>query len=562
MQSLARRALGVTTATVCSPLLLALTPACGTEAFSFYSIAANHDVTDRAGRVWRSHAGLEGGRGVSTTLEGKTIRDAYISEVFTANVWGEQTYRIPVPAEGTYAVTLYAAEDFFKKKGQRVFHIDAEGSRAASNIDIFEAVGFGGAYRHGFMVKVTDGMLDLDFGGDVNYPLVSALKVERAAGDETTDTEKHRVITPAPTTSPNATPSAKPSAPASTAAPTANPTAKSPLPDPAPAAKEADVAAAGAPTQAPAAVNPSDYAVSFTKDSFWFEDISKAPLAGNSQAQAADLTKQVSDWYGGIAAFNAHQYNVALETVDANQPKKDIKWVDCQGKGSLPAHVYDGLSYFKGVPIPDAAAPAMGTDGQLSIYQPSTDKLWEFWQAKKTNSGWEACWGGRIDDVSKNKGMFRESYGVSATNIALAGGMITFEDVRRGKINHALSLAIINPAPHNQISWPAQRSDGSMQSKGLIREGQRLRLDPNLDLSKYNLTPMGRMVAEAAQTYGFIITDKAGAVAIPTESGYGIEAKTGKNPWDEILAGTPDYLVLKNFPWDKTQFLPVDHGKP
>ena len=151
--------------------------------------------------------------------------------------------------------------------------------------------------------------------------------------------------------------------------------------------------------------------------------------------------------------------------------------------------------------------------------------------------------------------------GVSATNIALAGGMITLADVRRGKINHAMSVAIMDPAPYTQISWPAQRSDGHPASKGLIREGQRLRLDPTLDLSKYDLTPMGRMVAEAAQTYGFIVTDKSGAVAVPTESGFREKATTGKNPWDTLLT-VPDYKVLENFPWDKPQFMPLDYGRP
>ncbi|WP_420176363.1 malectin domain-containing carbohydrate-binding protein [Luteococcus sp. OSA5] len=524
MQSLARRAVSLTSATVCSVLLLALSPACGVDSFNFQTVAADKDVTDQQDGTWRSRAGLEGGSGFSNKLQGKPIKGAKTPEAFTTNVWGEHSYRIPVPEKGTYTVSLYAAEDYFTKPGERIFHVDAEGRRAASDLDIYAAVGHASAFRHQFKVEVTDGTLDLDLGGDVNHPLVSALRVESGPGDSTDP-----IMSPEQQSSPKASQTPSPS---------------------------------GARVQATGHVNRSGRAVGFAPNSFWFEDISKAPLASNSRAQAADLAKQVSDKYGGIAAFNAHQYNVALETVGPEQATTDVKWVDCQGKGSLPANIYTGEAYFKNVPMPASAAPAVGKDGQLSIYQPSTDKLWEFWQAKKTGKGWQACWGGRMDDVSKNRGMFKESYGVSATNIALAGGMVTLEDVRRGKINHALSLAIVTPAPHDQISWPAQRSDGAPQSKGLIREGQRLRLDPNLDLDKYDLTPMARMIAEAAQTYGFIITDKSGAVAIPTESGYGVQAKTGKNPWDEILGGTPDYMVLKNFPWDKTQFLPVDHGKP
>ena len=30
----------------------------------------------------------------------------------------------------------------------------------------------------------------------------------------------------------------------------------------------------------------------------------------------------------------------------------------------------------------------------------------------------------------------------------------------------------------------------------------------------------------------------------------------------DTLLTVPDYKVLENFPWDKTQFMPVGYGKP
>ncbi|HIW28657.1 MAG TPA: malectin [Candidatus Luteococcus avicola] len=506
-------------------LLLAPLPACSSESFNFLTTTAKSDVTDPEGKVWHSRAGLEGGKGTSTRLAGREISGTSTPALFTSNVWGNHAYRIPVPGSGNYRVTLYAAEDYFQEEGRRVFHVDAEGATAVDNIDLVQAAGYATAYSKSFTVTVTDGQLDLKFIGNVNNPLISAVRVELPANSSAVDP----VITSTPT----------PPAPSS-------------------ATPGNTYSAAGGPA---AGENTSGRAVGFASNSFFFQDVSQAPLAANSAAQAADLAKQVRDYYGGVAAFNAHQYNVALETVGADVPTVDVTWVDCQKKGSLPADIYTGAAYFKKVPIPAEAAPAVGTDGQLSIYQPSTDRLWEFWKAKKVGNTWQACWGGRIDKVSTNLGYFRESYGVSATNVSLTGGMITLADVRRGSINHAMSVAIINPAPYQQISWPAQRSDGHPASKGLIREGQRFRLDPSLDLSKYDLTPMGRMVAEAAQTYGFIVTDKSGAVAVPTESGLREKATTGRNPWDTLLT-VPDYKVLENFPWDKTQFMPLDYGKP
>jgi hypothetical protein len=76
------------------------------------------------------------------------------------------------------------------------------------------------------------------------------------------------------------------------------------------------------------------------------------------------------------------------------------------------------------------------------------------------------------------------------------------------------------------------------------------------------LHPLAKMIAKAAQTYGFIVTDKSGAVAVVTENGAAVKAKTGVDPWKRILGKTPSWLLMKGFPWDRLQALPKDYGKP
>ena len=50
------------------------------------------------------------------------------------------------------------------------------------------------------------------------------------------------------------------------------------------------------------------------------------------------------------------------------------------------------------VPIPSYAEPATGTDSEMTIYQPSTDMIWEFWKASQNPKEiGQACWGGRMD---------------------------------------------------------------------------------------------------------------------------------------------------------------------
>lgn len=302
--------------------------------------------------------------------------------------------------------------------------------------------------------------------------------------------------------------------------------------------------------------------VALSADTFFRADVSKAPLAANSARASAHLAKQVDQHWGGVAAFNARRFNNSFYEVGPNQPKVRVKFHDCQKKGYTPAGLYDGAKHFVDVPIPANAVPATGTDKQLTVYDRSADKLWDFWVTSKDSSGaWQACWGGRIDSVSENQGIFTAPYGATASGLAMTPGVITLDEFRRGRIDHAMYLAIIEPAAWNKVSWPANRSDGWSSNPDALMEGQRVRLDPELDLSTVPLTPVGRMVAEAAQKYGFVIADKAGAVAVVTESGNAEKARTGVDPWDTLLPG-PDYQALRNFPWEHIQVLPKDYGRP
>ncbi len=299
----------------------------------------------------------------------------------------------------------------------------------------------------------------------------------------------------------------------------------------------------------------------FAPQSIWRVPVAKARLDPHSAAMVGQLTHQVAEYYGGTAALNVWQYNVSFVSVPRTQPRVDMRWDNCQKKDYTPAGLTGPGGVLTGVPIPARAHAAAGTDGELTLYAAATDQLWEFWQAKKDAAGrWSACWGGRIDHASTSRGWFDNGFGASASGLAIAGGMLSLADVGRGRVDHALSLAIPDPAPWDHVSWPAQRSDGSPASKSLIAEGTRFRLSAKVDLRRLHLTPIALMIARAAQRYGFVVTDMSGCVAVSAESGTNVKAATGHNPWVAALGGVPDYLQLKDFPWGSLQALPKDWG--
>lgn len=284
----------------------------------------------------------------------------------------------------------------------------------------------------------------------------------------------------------------------------------------------------------------------FSPTSFWNEPLSaNAALAPDSHAYVDELTRQVHA-YGPW--FNTTSYSVPVYVVPADEPTRHVT-LDTWGPDLQQA--------FDEVPIPPDAKAAAGTDESMTIWQPSTNRMWDFWLMHKSGGQWHARWGGEMDDVSQNPGYFDHSgqtdnWGATATGLPLIGGLVTFADLKRGYINHALAMAVVEAEP-DYWSWPAQRTDGGTFTPGItaIPEGMRFRLDPHLDIAKLNLPPIDRMLAEAAQRYGIVIRDKAGAVVF-----YGQDpVSEPKNPWPAAFGGQWINNVVQLFPWSHLEAL-------
>jgi hypothetical protein len=100
--------------------------------------------------------------------------------LYQSERYGNFSYDIPL-ANGTYELTLKFAEIFFTSTGSRVFHVDVEGTRVLSNLDIYDVAGADTAYDRTFTVSVADGTLNINFISVVNNAKISAIKVAVSA---------------------------------------------------------------------------------------------------------------------------------------------------------------------------------------------------------------------------------------------------------------------------------------------------------------------------------------------------------------------------------------------
>ena len=279
----------------------------------------------------------------------------------------------------------------------------------------------------------------------------------------------------------------------------------------------------------------------FASDGVWNKPLAAdAPLASNSSALAGTLAWEAAA-YGGY--INTTSYSTGIYSVPASQPSVHV---------TLDANSAKLAADFDSVPLPADARPAAGTDGNLVVWQPSTQTMWEFWRLSLQADGWHASWGGKMTNVSSNPGYYAGGFGATATSLADAGGLMTLQEETDGVINHALAIAIPHPKAGTFV-FPAQRSDGDSTADGAIPEGTRFRLPASLNVDALNLPRQTAMMAKAAQRFGIVVTDKAGAATFKAEDPYLFTQKYGFDPYAYAFGGQGASALTRSFPWKYLQ---------
>ncbi len=266
-------------------------------------------------------------------------------------------------------------------------------------------------------------------------------------------------------------------------------------------------------------------------------------LDSNSSTLVNDFVQQYKSAYGTVG-INTTSYSSPVYTVPADQPTVKVTPQNCLGYG-IPTGLAAQLA---AVPIPPGATPASGSDGDMIVYQPSTNTEWELWEAKDTGGSWTACAGGEITGVSSSNGVFPAPLGVAASGLSLLGGQIHLSDLASGSINHVLEVQVPRTEQGVFVA-PAVRTDGWSTASNAIPEGTRFRLNPDVNLSSLGLSPVGLEVARAIQTYGLVISDTSGAVNFIAQDPSPQMAAGAPNPYNSWFGSTPSYEVLAGIPW-------------
>jgi hypothetical protein len=321
----------------------------------------------------------------------------------------------------------------------------------------------------------------------------------------------------------------------------------------------------------------------FAPNSVWNQPLAaNAPLDPASRRLSAQFASEAAAELTALTGPFVETYSYTTPIYVVGQFQRAVRVAIDTDQSSTWVNSLQGAS--NQVPIPPRAEPSGGTDSQITIYQPSTNRLWEYWDLRHQSDGWHARWGGAINDVSTSPGYYSplswtgalSVWGASATSLPLVAGTMTLAELRSGHIDHALAITIPYPRA-GVVAWPAQRSDGT-GSAAELPEGAHLRLNPNLNIAAMHLPKIVEMIALAAQRYGIIVRDQSHAdigffAEDPTQ--YGARSKTATDPYYGVMRdanGTPDRLhgapdphalfdgmwpstFFRYFPWRSIQVL-------
>lgn len=238
------------------------------------------------------------------------------------------------------------------------------------------------------------------------------------------------------------------------------------------------------------------------------------------------------------------KWTVPIYYADANTPRYNVELT-----ASWAPWVATTMN---GVPIPDWAAPDPQADGSMTIVDLKTNCEYDFWQAKNQNGQWQASWGNSLK--LDGQGIFAKGLSARGSGFALLAGMIWPDELRNGRIAHALLFSSNYTKSGGAVS-PATESDGQSLADDAMPEGARIQLDPTLDLDTLTLAPYEKTIARALQEYGMILGDNSGGGI----SLYAVHPMSAQgNPYAGLLPPpdpTDGYVLLPNIPVDKFRVL-------
>ena len=244
----------------------------------------------------------------------------------------------------------------------------------------------------------------------------------------------------------------------------------------------------------------------FPKDNPWNTDVSKWPLHPNSAAIVASI--------GNDKPLRCNS-DMNYVLVPPDQKKVEVAIVgypDESDKGPYP--VPDNLpiegwpKYFQqehgetSRSLVDVQRSDEEGDRHAIVVDPAAMKLFEFYQMKRTDRGWQ-CSCAAIFNLKSNDLRPDGWTSADAAGLPIFPAIIRYDELKAGKINHAMRVTVRNT--RRAYVAPATHFASRKTDENLPRMGERLRLKADVDIRGFS--PEVQTILKGLKQYGMLVAD-------------------------------------------------------
>jgi hypothetical protein len=235
----------------------------------------------------------------------------------------------------------------------------------------------------------------------------------------------------------------------------------------------------------------------FPRDNHWNVRVDRLPVHPNSAAivRSIGLDEHVhADFGSGL--WNGGPIGIPFATVGGDQRRVPVRFEY--------ASESDGRRYPVPRRVPIEGGRAADGDRHVIVVDRARCRLYELFAAYPEQGGarWRAG-SGAIWNLRSNRMRPRGWTSADAAGLPILPGLARYDEVRRGRIDHALRFTA--ERTRRAFVYPARHFASELSDPGLPAMGQRLRLKRGFDISRF--PRQSRIVLQALKRYGMILAD-------------------------------------------------------
>jgi hypothetical protein len=233
----------------------------------------------------------------------------------------------------------------------------------------------------------------------------------------------------------------------------------------------------------------------FPRDNAWNQRVDRLAVAPDSARIVASIgLEQGLHPDFGSGRYEGRPIGIPFDVVSKRTRRSRVRFQ------------YAGESDRVRYPIPSGVhiEGGAGSDGDRHALLVDRDacKLYELFALERAGGRWTAG-SGATWSLRSNRLRRRGWTSADAAGLPILPGLARYDEVRRGRIEHALRFTVSQT--RQAFVFPARHFASSLTDPALPRMGERLRLRRDFDASR--LPRQARIVARALKEYGMLVAD-------------------------------------------------------